>query len=93
MGELYCPRCGHRSADECKAGNAFLEIGIFDGKSYEAEGSAQGFKCSVCAYEFWVRGPAFSRRPPCFGREDYSDKCESCPAASHCRVAFHEKAV
>lgn len=51
----FCPYCG--GDDISVAANAFVEMGKFDGRRYEAEGDATGMRCNGCGGEFFVDGP------------------------------------
>ena len=49
--EYRCPQCGG-SVEPAKEG--FIEVGEYDGKSYEYEGSVGGFLCLNCNLAFWI---------------------------------------
>lgn len=40
----FCPKCGQKTASE--SGGGFIEVGEFDGNTYEHEGSVTAFQCS-----------------------------------------------
>lgn len=49
---LYCPGCGQRAVYETGQ-TAFLEIGEWDGRSYEREANHRPmYTCPTCGLEF-----------------------------------------
>lgn len=61
----FCPYCGKREVvpDEC---SAFVEMGEWDGNTYEVEGDAQTMKCQACGRHFAV----FDYDPSDFKQEE-----------------------
>ena len=57
----FCPFC--MSGDLSPAVDGHIEMGEWDGKSFESEGSADGWRCNTCGDEFWVNGPTMPSVP------------------------------
>lgn len=47
----HCPKCGAANiSEEC---GGYIEIGQWNGSSYEREMFVEGFKCEDCGQEWW----------------------------------------
>jgi len=53
--ECFCTACG--STDTEHVCGVFVEIGEYEGSSYESEGDADGMRCTACGNEFIINGP------------------------------------
>lgn len=50
--EAFCPKCGKKDRHPAERGG-FLEIGEWDGKSYEEEFHVSGHSCSGCGHTWY----------------------------------------
>lgn len=56
MGDGWkCPSCGSIDVEEREDRGGFLEIGEWNGKTYDDEFNVDGYRCRVCDQEFWVQ--------------------------------------
>lgn len=53
---IHCPYCGAGETNHVHV-DTFIEMGEYNGKSYESEGGVESFRCRNCKGEFWVNGP------------------------------------